>query len=53
MARRQIKENLRMYINLFHGNTEQENDIFVMGSLYEVYTEIAWKLRDSLVKISW
>jgi hypothetical protein len=49
MARRQIKENVRMYINLFKGNTEQENDVFVMGSFYEVYTEIAWTLRDSLV----
>ena len=38
-----------MCINLFHSNTEQENDIFVMGSFYGVYVEIAWKLRDSSV----
>ena len=41
MARRQIKENVRMCIDLFHGNTEEQNDIFVMGSFCEVYTEIA------------
>jgi len=33
-----------MYINLCHGNIEQENDISVMGSFYEVYAEIPWKL---------
>jgi hypothetical protein len=38
-----------MYINLFHGNTDQEHDVCIMGSFYEVYTEIAWKSRDGLV----
>jgi hypothetical protein len=40
MARHQVKENARMYINLFHGNTEQENENFVMCSFYEVYSGI-------------
>jgi hypothetical protein len=41
MARRQIKENVRMYINSFHGNAEQEHDLSLTGSFYEVYSEIA------------